>query len=196
VPGRGMVAAVLVLIGIFSLGIAVSRLDLPLPDWSTATSPPAGGAMTPSDPTEVAIPALAVQAEVRSVGLDDTGAIAAPAMHRAREETGWYAEGPTPGQHGAAVIVGHVDDDHGPAVFHDLKRLRPGDRIEVTRRDRSVAGFEVTDVRHYDKQALPPELYGDFSRPELRLITCGGRWDGDLGYPDNVVVYATLVDAH
>jgi hypothetical protein len=31
-------------------------------------------------------------------------------------------------------------------------------------------------------------------RPELRLITCGGARTGD-GYPDNVIVFATLSSA-
>ncbi|QSB17139.1 class F sortase [Natronosporangium hydrolyticum] len=188
-----MVAAVLLLIGVFTLGIALSQLRLPLPDWATSSTPPAGNALSPSDPVGLVIPTLAVRAPVHAVGIDEHGGIEAPAMHRA-DETGWYAAGPTPGQHGAAVIVGHVDDNYGPAVFHELERLRTGDRIEVSRQDGSVAAFEVTDVRSFDKTALPPEVYGDFSAPELRLITCGGRWDDSLGYPENLVVYATLVE--
>jgi hypothetical protein len=40
-------------------------------------------------------------------------------------------------------------------------------------------------------------VYGDFTRPGLRLITCGGRWvGGELGYADNVVVFASLVRAY
>jgi sortase (surface protein transpeptidase) len=95
------------------------------------------------------------------------------------------------------VIVGHVDTHTGPAVFHELKELRSGDRVEVRRADRSVAVFEVDAVHRYDKNALPvDEVYGDFSRPRLRLITCGGRWvGGETGYADNVVVYASLVKA-
>lgn len=93
------------------------------------------------------------------------------------------------------MIVGHVDDRDGPAVFHRLATVRPGTRIEITRRDRHVATFQVTRVRNYDKTALPAEeVYGDFSRPGLRLITCGGRWvGGQTGYAENVVVFATLV---
>lgn len=189
---RRVLVAGLVLTGMFGLGLAVSALTGPLPGWFARPASPPGDALAPSRPTSLAIPSLAVQARVRPVGLAENGAIAAPAMRQAHE-TGWYEDGPTPGQHGAAVIVGHVDDRGGPAVFHKLSRLRPGDLVEVTRRDRSLATFEVTEVRSYDKTALPPEVYGDFTAPELRLITCGGRWQGRGGYTETVVVFATLV---
>jgi hypothetical protein len=40
-------------------------------------------------------------------------------------------------------------------------------------------------------------VYGDFTRPGLRLITCGGQWvGGELGYADNVIVFASLVSSH
>lgn len=95
------------------------------------------------------------------------------------------------------MIVGHVDTTTGPAVFHGLKELHDGDEIEVTRADRRVAVFEVDEIQRYRKERLPvDQVYGDFSRPRLRLITCGGRWvGGATGYADNLVVYATLVRA-
>jgi len=38
------------------------------------------------------------------------------------------------------------------------------------------------------------QVYGNVDRPELRLITCGGtRVSDGGGYPDNVIVYASLV---
>lgn len=195
--GRGLIAAGLVLAGVFAVGLALGQLAGPLrlPDWLIAEDdPPPGDALVPSRPVRIAIPALGVQARIRPVGLDSDGAIAAPPMRRA-DQAGWYEDGPTPGQDGPAVIVGHVDDRDGPAVFHRLATVRPGTRIEITRRDRHVATFQVTRVRNYDKTALPAEeVYGDFSRPGLRLITCGGRWvGGQTGYAENVVVFATLV---
>lgn len=194
---RRMLAAALVLAGVFSLGLGVSRTTGPgwltLP-WGRAAAGEPGGVLAPSNPTRVTIPAAGVDARIHPVGLDRTGAIAAPSMHRA-DQVGWYRDGPAPGQYGAAVLVGHVDDRDGPAVFHRAGHLRPGDRVEVSRRDGQVARFEVTRVGTYPKVRLPAdEVYGDFDRPELRLITCGGRWlGGETGYADNVVVFATLV---
>jgi hypothetical protein len=147
-----------------------------------------------SPPVEIEIQALDLRAPVHHVGLTADGTIGVPDEKRA-QEAAWYDQGPTPGQYGPAVIVGHVDTTDGPAVFHDLKRLRTGDRIEVDRADRSVAVFEVNAVERFDKERLPvDEVFGDFSRPNLRLITCGGRWvGGATGYADNVVVFASLV---
>ncbi|RZU77712.1 sortase family protein [Micromonospora kangleipakensis] len=149
-----------------------------------------------SPPTDIAIGRIDLRAPVHRVGIAPDGSIAVPEVDRSGE-AGWYDQGPTPGQYGPAVIVGHVDTTTGPAVFHDLKSLDDGDRVEVTREDRSVAVFEVTAVQRYGKDRLPvDEVFGDFSRPNLRLITCGGRWvGGETGYADNLVVYASLVKA-
>jgi hypothetical protein len=191
---------VLVLFGAFSAGLVVSQLDNPLPDWvrwgqrAGATEP--GVALGPSEPVRIMIPSLDVDAPVHPVGLGDDGAIAAPPLERANE-TGWYEDGPSPGQYGAAVIVGHVDDRDGPAVFYGIKDLPVGSRIEITRQDGQVAVFEVTGVRTYPKERLPPdEVYGDFGEPALRLITCGGEWvGGQAGYADSVIVFAILIDS-
>jgi hypothetical protein len=194
---RRVLAAALVLVGVFSLGLALAQLTGPLrlPAWLSGSAEAApGDALPPSRPTRLTIPSLDLRAKIHPVGLDERGAIAAPALRKA-DQAGWYEEGPTPGQYGAAVIVGHVDDARGPAVFHDLASIRPGTRIEITRRDRRDAVFQVTEVRSYDKSALPAdEVYGDFRLPELRLITCGGRWlGGETGYADNLVVFARLI---
>ena len=195
---RALLALGLVLAGVFGLGLALGHAtgSLQLPRFWWSGDPPPGDALPPSRPVRIEIPSLDIEAKIHKVGLDEDGAIAAPSMRRAGE-AGWYEDGPTPGQFGPAVIVGHVDDTRGPAVFNRLPSIRRGTRVEITRRDDQVAVFEVTDVKSYDKAALPAdEVYGDFSRPGLRLITCGGRWvGGETGYADNVVVFATLVAA-
>ncbi|MFD0818892.1 class F sortase, partial [Micromonospora zhanjiangensis] len=161
------------------------------------TPPPKFPVLDPSPPVGIAIKSVQLQAPVTSTGLAPDGTIAPPPPER-WNEAGWYDQSPTPGQYGPAVIVGHVDTRTGPAVFHELSRVRPGDRVEVSRADGSVAIFEVDNLKRYDKSQLPPdEVFGDFHRPNLRLITCGGRWvGGHLGYADNVVVFASLVNAH
>jgi Sortase domain len=81
-------------------------------------------------------------------------------------------------------------------VFFELGHLRPGERVMVTRRDRSTAVFEVTGVRRYPKDRFPTQLvYGNTNHAALRLITCGGVFNFSTGhYVDNVVVFASLVD--
>jgi hypothetical protein len=183
---RTPLVALLVLTGLFLAGFGLGQL--------TGTIPlPPSPALEPSWPVRISIPAIGVRAPVRRVGLAADGTVATPPPNR-RNEAGWYDRGPTPGQFGPAIIVGHLDTRDGPAVFHRLSTLRPGQLVEVTRRDRRVVVFTVDSVETFDKARLPVErIYRDFSRPGLRLITCGGRWvGGDTGYADNVVIFASI----
>lgn len=108
---------------------------------------------------------------------------------------GWYEGGPSPGQQGTAVAVGHLDTDDGPAVFAGLAELQRGRLIEVTRADRRTAVYAVDAIKSYEKDGFPNrEVYGDRGRPELRLITCGGDYDRRTGYSGNLVVFAHLVE--
>jgi sortase (surface protein transpeptidase) len=107
---------------------------------------------------------------------------------------GWFAGGPTPGERGPAVLAGHVRWGGRAGVFARLSRLTPGDRIVVTRQDRSVAVFRVTRVRQYPKSVFPTAaVYGDLDHAALRLITCGGLDQEAEKYRANVVVFADLV---
>jgi hypothetical protein len=57
-----------------------------------------------------------------------------------------------------------------------------------------VAVFAVDDVRHFRKSRFPTKLvYGDTDHAALRLITCGGPFDPQGHYRDNIVVLASLV---
>ncbi|MER7269403.1 class F sortase [Micromonospora carbonacea] len=192
------VAALMVLI-VAMLGVERVTGQSLLPDRFIAglrPPPKKFPVLAASRPVGITSAPIGLDAPVHDVGIAADGSIGVPDADRA-QEAGWYDQGPTPGQYGPAVIVGHVDTRTGPAVFHELKELRSGDRVEVRRADRSVAIFEVDEVRRYAKTRLPvDEVYGDFSRPGLRLITCGGAWvGGETGYADNVVVYASLVKA-
>jgi hypothetical protein len=196
----GPLAVILVLVGVFATGAGLGRAGgSAWSDWLAGRKEPApreSPAVDSSRPIQIAIPSIGVRAPVHRVGLAADGSIAVPSLAK-HNETGWYDGGPTPGQVGPAIIVGHADTRTGPSVFHDLIKLRPGARVEVTRADRSVVVFEVDSVEHFDKAKLPAErVYGDFSRPGLRLITCGGQWMGpSIGYSDNIVAFASLVSA-
>jgi hypothetical protein len=197
----GPLAVVIVLVGVFVTGIGLGQVTgtFSLPSWfgpSGVAPPREFPVLEPSRPTRIRIASLDVDAPVHGVGIAADGTIEVPA-ERLRNQAGWYEESPTPGQFGPSIVVGHVDSRRGPAVFHRLRDVRPGAKIEITRRDRSVAVFEVNTVESFDKAALPVDrVYGDFTRPGLRLITCGGRWvGGATGYADNVIVFASLVSA-
>ncbi|MFY1636824.1 class F sortase [Solwaraspora sp. WMMB335] len=193
-------ALVLIVLGVFATGLGFERITgTSLAQWLPGNyRPPPRDfpVMAASDPVSIAIPALSLQAAVHDVGLAADGTIEVPELNR-HNEAGWYVASPTPGEKGPAVIVGHVDTRTGPSVFHQAGTLHPGAQIQIRRADGSVAVFEVNSVEQFDKSALPADrVYGDFSRPGLRLITCGGQWvGGGTGYADNVVVFASLVDA-
>ncbi|MFG2292918.1 class F sortase [Streptomyces sp. NPDC048603] len=143
----------------------------------------------------VRIPSINVDAPVMTVGLDAQGWIDAPPAED-NNLAGWYLNGISPGQQGSAVIVGHVDNARGPAVFYGLGSVRKGSRIEVQRYDGRTAVFEVYGVEVFAKDAFPgSRVYGDTGHAELRVITCGGGYSKAKGYDGNVVVFARMVEA-
>ena len=139
-------------------------------------------------PVSIAIPAVGIDARVVPVGLRADRTMEVPEVDLA----GWYEPGPRPGEAGPAVIVGHVDSRHGPAVFFRLGELRPGDRITIGQQGGAARSFLVERVERSPKEALPVGRIWDRARqPVLRLITCGGSFDRSTGhYRDNIVVYA------
>jgi sortase (surface protein transpeptidase) len=162
---------------------------------ATAGSPPAQPlSLQPGQPTLIEIPAIKVQAPITTVGLAADGTVQVPPLDRANE-TGWYEHGPSPGELGPAVILGHVDGNRRPAVFFHLADLKPGDRITVHRADGRSAVFATRSVERVPKTQFPTErVYGNVDRPELRLVTCGGSFDSHRrSYTDNVIVFAELV---
>ncbi|WLQ37705.1 class F sortase [Streptomyces castrisilvae] len=142
----------------------------------------------------VAIPAIQVDAPVIDVNLDPDGWIETPPPEDPNL-AGWYQNGIAPGQLGTSVVVGHVDNKAGPAVFYGLGSMKKGDRVEIERSDDRVAVFEVYGVEVYAKNDFPgARVYGDTGQAELRVITCGGGYTKANGYDGNVVVFARLVE--
>ncbi|MFF9909214.1 class F sortase [Streptomyces sp. NPDC013457] len=159
---------------------------------ATPARPAAHAPQVRSRPVKVAVPAIFIEAAVTPLGLDKKGQLGAPSLS-APMTVGWHRHGPSPGDAGTAVLVGHRDTATGPAIFLNLKMLRRGDAVKVTRADRRVAVFTVDEVKTYTKDKFPnSKVYGHVGRPELRLITCGGRFDKKHGYSANVVVFAHL----
>ena len=109
------------------------------------------------------------------------------------DRAGWFKGGPRPGQPGPAVVIGHVDMDHGPAVFFRLREMKPGEAVYVDRADGSTQQFTVTAVRQVAKSDFPTDdVYAPDLQPSLRLITCGGQFDHQAhNYLDNVIVFAS-----
>lgn len=109
-------------------------------------------------------------------------------------QAGWYEFGPSPGEVGPAVILGHVDGDKQAGIFYHLHELAVGARIDITRADGRIVTYFVRNIDQIAKDEFPTDaVYGDTIEPELRLITCGGSFDRSArGYRDSIIVYATL----
>ncbi|MFG2131125.1 class F sortase [Streptomyces sp. NPDC048751] len=139
---------------------------------------------------------LSLKAPIMDLRLDRQRRLPAPPDGKANF-VGWNADGPTPGEKGTAVAVGHLDTDTGPAVFAGLTEVKRGVLVEVRRADGRTAVYTVDAVRKYEKANFPnKEVYGPRGRPELRLITCGGDYNRRTGYSGNLVVFAHLKEIH
>lgn len=149
--------------------------------------------LSPSEPVRVRIAAIGVDATVVTVGQNADGTMQTPSLFD--HNVGWYNLGPTPGEIGPAIFVGHVDNYKGPSVFWRLAELKPGDTIEISRKDGETVVFKVGSVEQFDQNAFPTErVYGNIETAGLRLITCGGTFnDSTDRYTHNTVVLADLL---
>jgi len=170
--------------------------DAPLKAVHSSTKPMPAPIVTPladrSIPLKLSIPAIGLSDSLTTLGLNADGTVQVPTDI---QQAGWYKFGPTPGQTGSAVILGHVDSYRGPAVFFKLRNLVAGDLIGVSMTDGATAQFKVTSVAMYLKTAFPDQaVYASHGGSELQLVTCGGVFDTHAGhYLSNIVVYTSLV---
>jgi Sortase domain len=140
-------------------------------------------------PVSLRIPLLGVSSSLSQLGLN---ADKSPQVPTNYQEPGWYKLGPAPGQVRSAVILGHVDDKKGPAVFHKLGSLKAGDKVDVSLTDGAVAHFVIKTVVTYLKAQFPSQqVYGSHGYSGLQLVTCGGKFDSATGH--YLVVYTNLV---
>lgn len=167
---------------------APTTTTTPAPTTAPAASEPEA---PQGSPARVSIPSIEVDAPVVDLARNPDGTLQVPDW----QDAGWFARGPEAGQRGAAVVVGHVDSQEGPAVFYRLDELRSGDAIDIALDDGTgTVRYLVDRIERFPKDAFPTlDVYGLTPGPELRLITCDGEFDSATGhYVDNLVVYATL----
>jgi sortase (surface protein transpeptidase) len=170
------------------------------PSASASASPPAavGLVLSRSLPIHLDVPAIGVHSPLLQLGANPDNTVAVPPLEK-DSKAGWFQYSPTPGQLGPAVLLGHVDSAQwGPGVFYRLGALAPGQTVDVTRSDKTVAVFAVDKVDSYPKGSFPSlQVYGNTPNAQLRLITCGGIFDPSArSYENNIVVYAHLVSTH
>ncbi|GAA2739987.1 hypothetical protein GCM10009868_00320 [Terrabacter aerolatus] len=155
-----------------------------------------GDFLEASEPTSLEIPSIGVRSShFVQLSIQPNGTISVPGT---AQEVGLYDAGPTPGQLGPSVLAAHVDTPSGvPGIFHELRRVKVGDVVKVSRQDGSRLTFTVDRVQAFKKTQFPTELVyrGDFTKAEIRLVTCGGPTDSRNEYRDNVVVFGHLTSA-
>jgi hypothetical protein len=196
-------AATLVLVGSGSVAAGLRQHEHPLAgpatsSGSTATAPsgpPASGTspgVARSRPVRLRIPAIGLSVSLSELGLNHDGTVEVPTDI---QQPGWFDLGPTPGQEGSAVILGHVDSHQGPAVFFRLRAMKRGERVDVRLADGVTARFVVRSVVMYSKAHFPGRLvYASHGYSGLQLVTCGGTFDSQTGhYLSNIVVFTALV---
>ncbi len=163
------------------------------PAPAPVTAPPSG--MAPSPPVSVRASDVGINSPIKErVGLNKDNTMEVPTSYT---EAAWYRLGPTPGEVGPAVIIGHVDSYKGPGVFFNVGSMKPGQIVDVAREDKSMARFRIDAIKSYSKAEFPTDtVYGQIDYAGLRLITCGGKFDEKTrSYESNVVVFASLIRA-
>ncbi|WP_419993233.1 class F sortase [Streptomyces boninensis] len=195
---RGYRSTMVLLLCAFLVGVGMILSGLgqgegpPRPTGVDGAGPRPHEPLPAAAPAQVRIPAVGVDAPLTATGLDASGWLQAPPSN-VKNLAGWYRGATTPGAKGTALIVGHVDNRVGPAVFYNAGKLKPGTTIQIDRKDGRTAVFSVYRVRLYPVDRFPAkQVYGRNGMPELRLLTCGGTYMPGKGYEANTVVYARL----
>lgn len=149
----------------------------------------------PTAPRYITIPAIGVgRTRVVKLGLKKNDAIDAPGNIY---DTGWYDGSAKPGQAGAMFIYGHVSSWTANGVFYNLKDLKPGDRVFITRGDNKKFIYQVVSTKIYDYQHVDMNQVlssVDSSKPGLNLMTCTGKViPGTSEFNERLTVFTSLV---
>lgn len=164
----------------------------PVPAPTIPVRPATPQAQAPKDPPPrfLTVAGTTINMPIVEVGVSPDGAMEIPEPFN---EAGWYRFGPAPGvAAGTAVIAAHVDTTSDTAPFSQLKSLEPGTLVTVQREGAAPVTFRVTGVELMAKDAFDgASVFRRDGPPELKLVTCGGRWlDEQQDYGDNVIVTA------
>lgn len=195
-----LLCTVLLVMAAYNPPTPTQELKKPTTNNHTIATQPAQTAMhTPvtsgfAPPANLIIPTIDLNATVEQVGILPDGDLATPTQNP-WVDTGWYSDGPHPGERGSAVIDGHLDRPGGyPAVFWRLRDIHVGDAVFVKGSDGKQLRFHVTRIVYYTPQDAPlQDIFGNWSGKFLNLITCAGDWMPNQHQTTlRLVVYTTL----
>lgn len=175
---------------------------VPLTATGTANADPAGRGTVPTAADRanayltVKVPSVNISAPVVSVG-GSGGTMDVPGN---TGTLGWYNDTAQFGDLiGSMVIAGHVSNDHdAPGALYRLKNADTGDRVSITKGDKTLV-YTITTMRYYPRSgSLPAAIFDNTGKSQVVLVTCGHKQtysDGSFHYKDNLVVTATLAVA-
>jgi sortase A len=153
--------------------------------------------VAPDLPKFITIPAIKVsQVRILQLGLNAENQIATPSNVF---DAGWYKASAKPGQDGAMFIYGHVSSWEANGAFHDLKKLKLGDTVKITRGDNAELTYKVIDMQIYPADDVPMDTVlapVNNVAQGLNLMTCAGKViEGTNDFTDRLVVYTSLVES-
>lgn len=108
--------------------------------------------------------------------------------------SGWDGLGGLPGKGGNVVVAGHVDYiNYGPAVFWDVRSLRPGDRVQI----RLTGGSVIEYAIEFNKRVIADEadwtaIVAGTSEESVTVITCVGQFVNG-GYTERQIAWGRRV---
>ena len=86
------------------------------------------------------------------------------------------ATAPAPGEHGVAVLAGHVSSTAGPGALYKLSELTTGDAITITGSNgRSSRWMVSAPPQTVLKNSLPPALWVTSGPPNWPWLPAAGR---------------------
>ncbi len=134
-------------------------------------------------PKRLVVKAIGVNVALFHLQLDKRGVLQPPVNPM---QAGWWK------RNGSVVIVGHVDSKSAPAIFYRVRELSPGDPITLETSDGVVTTYVTDRIQQVKKTAFPTDAVYRSGPGQLRLVTCGGRFDRKTGhYEDNIIAFAT-----
>jgi sortase (surface protein transpeptidase) len=129
-------------------------------------------------PATIDIPKIGAHAQIVPLSEEPDGSMQAPSDP---DTVGWYEPGIGIGVPGNALLDGHVDWGGRLRVFGLLRRLDPGDTIQITDATGNVMSYSVTWTRLYAADAAPlDQIFEQTTDEQLTLITCGGAFDQSM----------------
>jgi len=142
---------------------------------------------------QLVIPKIGVDAPVLGLGLEPDGRMDVPDNY---EEVGWYSFGTKPGDVGNAVLGAHVDNGSSVSgVFKNLKDLQDGDVVYMIDKAGRQRTFKIISRKTYDYRTTnTEEVFGNFGKSQLVLITCHGTYLPSEGtYDTRLIITAERI---